>query len=184
MTNNKKLDGIQIWKQFEDLLIPKLRLSMSGALYSHLLRHCRFEGKLQLRFSIGWLARGVGIGAQAARGGVRRLAAKGALRLTEKANEDTPLKCACRRRCADCGREKHPSAGRGVCVARPIWRKPTFWSTERWGKRSTRAKKATVFIACAALHPRRGASITSFRSRAGDGMVIATWSRAARSAIR
>ena len=85
MTNKKKLDGIQIWKQFEDLLIPKLRLSMSErALYSHLLRHSRFEGKLQLRFSIGWLARGVGIGAQAARGGVRRLAAKGALRLTEK----------------------------------------------------------------------------------------------------
>jgi 5-methylcytosine-specific restriction endonuclease McrA len=82
---NKRLDGVQIWKQFEDLLIPGLRLSMSErGLYSHLLRHSRLEGKVRLRFSIGWLARGVGVGVAAARGGVRRLAAKGALRLAEK----------------------------------------------------------------------------------------------------
>jgi 5-methylcytosine-specific restriction endonuclease McrA len=82
---NKRLDGIQIWKEFEDLLIPKLRLSMSDrAVYSHLLRHSRLEGKRLLRFSIGWLARGTGLGTTAARRGVRRLTAKGALRLAER----------------------------------------------------------------------------------------------------
>jgi 5-methylcytosine-specific restriction endonuclease McrA len=83
--NHKVVDGVEVWKQFEDLLIPGLRLSMSErGLYSHLLRHSRLEGKRRLQFSIGWLARGVGVGAAAARGGVRRLAAKGALRLAEK----------------------------------------------------------------------------------------------------
>src|SRR5580698_8838324 len=52
--------------------------------YSHLLRPSRLEGKDRWRVSMGWLARGVGIGTAAARGGVRRLAAKGALRLAEK----------------------------------------------------------------------------------------------------
>ena len=82
---NKRLDGIDIWKQFEDLLIPGLRLSISDrAVYSHLLRHSRLEGKRLLHFSIGWLARGTVLGKTAARRGVRRLTAKGALRLAER----------------------------------------------------------------------------------------------------
>jgi 5-methylcytosine-specific restriction endonuclease McrA len=82
---HKVVDGVEVWRQFVDLLIPGLRLSMSErALYSHLPRHSRLEGKHQLQFSIDWLARGVGLGAAAARGGVRRLAAKGALRLAER----------------------------------------------------------------------------------------------------
>jgi 5-methylcytosine-specific restriction endonuclease McrA len=82
---NKKMDGISIWKQFEDLLIPGLRLSViERAVYSHLLRHSRLEGKQRLQFSIHWLARGAGLGDSSARKGVRRLAAKGALRLAER----------------------------------------------------------------------------------------------------
>jgi 5-methylcytosine-specific restriction endonuclease McrA len=82
---NKKLDGVEVWKQFEDLLIPGLRLSViERAVYSHLLRHSRLEGKVRLRFSIDWLARGTGLGTTAARSGVRRLTAKGALRLAER----------------------------------------------------------------------------------------------------
>ncbi len=81
----KNLDGLEIWKQFEDLLIPELRLSMlERAVYSHLLRHSRLEGKQRLRFSIGWLARGTGLGQTAARRRVRQLMAKGALRLAER----------------------------------------------------------------------------------------------------
>ncbi len=82
---NKKMDGVLIWKQFEDLLIPGLRLSViERAVYSHLLRHSRLEGKQRLQFSIRWLARGAGLSGWAARKGVRRLAAKGALRLAER----------------------------------------------------------------------------------------------------
>jgi hypothetical protein len=47
-----------VWKQFEDHLILRLRLStVDRAIYSHLLRHSRLEGKLRLRFSMAWLSR-------------------------------------------------------------------------------------------------------------------------------
>jgi len=82
---NKKLNAVQVWKQLEDLLAPRLRLSVfDRAVYSHLLRHSRLEGRLQLRFSILWLARGAGLSGWAARKAVRRLVAKGALRLAER----------------------------------------------------------------------------------------------------
>ena len=82
---NKRLNGVQIWKQFEDLLIPRLRLSVyERAAYSHLLRHSRLEGRAQVRFSILWLARGAGLSGWAARKAVRSLVAKGALRLAQR----------------------------------------------------------------------------------------------------
>ena len=83
--NHKVPDGVEVWKQFEDLLIPGLRLSViERAVYSHLLRHSRLEGKQRLRFSIDWLARGAGLSTSSVRKGVRQLAAKGALRLAER----------------------------------------------------------------------------------------------------
>jgi len=57
---NKNPNAEQLWKQLEDLLVPRLRLSViDRAVYSHLLRHSRLEGRARLRFSIPWLARGV-----------------------------------------------------------------------------------------------------------------------------
>jgi hypothetical protein len=68
--NRKRLDGIEVWKQFEDLLIPGLRLSIiERAVYSHLLRHSRLEGKQRLQFSIDWL--------RVAQASARRRCAKG-----------------------------------------------------------------------------------------------------------
>jgi hypothetical protein len=82
---NIKLNAAQVWKQLEDLLVPQLHLSVfDRAVYSHLLRHSRLEGRLQLRFSILWLARGAGLSDWAARKAVRRLVAKGAVRLAER----------------------------------------------------------------------------------------------------
>jgi hypothetical protein len=81
---NKKPNAEQVWKQFEDLA-PRLRLSTTDrVVYTHLLRHSRLEGKLQLRFSIPWLARGVGLCGHSVRWAVRRLIARGALRLVER----------------------------------------------------------------------------------------------------
>lgn len=49
---NKKLNAVQVWKQMEDLAVPRLHLSVfERAVYSHLLRHSRLEGRLQLSFS-------------------------------------------------------------------------------------------------------------------------------------
>jgi hypothetical protein len=83
--NNKKLDAVQVWKQMEDLLAPQLNFSLADrVIYSHLFRHSRLEGKLQLQFSISWLARGVGLSSKFTRDTVRRLIARGVLRLVER----------------------------------------------------------------------------------------------------
>ena len=81
----KKLNLKHLWIQFEDFLFPRLRLSITDrAVYSHLLRHSRLEGQLQLRFSMPWLARGIGISTGPVRESVRRLVVLGALRLIRR----------------------------------------------------------------------------------------------------
>jgi predicted DNA-binding transcriptional regulator len=82
-----KLDAVQVCKEFEDVLAPRLKLSiLERAVYSHLLRHSRHEGKLRLRFSIIWLANNMGVTARRVRQAVRRLVEKGVLRLIERSN--------------------------------------------------------------------------------------------------
>jgi 5-methylcytosine-specific restriction endonuclease McrA len=81
---SKKPNAELVCKQIEDLLVPRLRFSTTDrAVYAHLLRHTRFEGKLRLRFSMAWLAGGTRLYDGAARPAVRRLIAHGALRLVE-----------------------------------------------------------------------------------------------------
>ena len=80
-----KTDAVLIWKQIEDVLVPRLGLTVvERAVYSHLLRHSRLEGRLRLRFSILWLARGTRLSTGSARLAVRSLVAKGVLRLVER----------------------------------------------------------------------------------------------------
>jgi 5-methylcytosine-specific restriction endonuclease McrA len=82
---NITLNAVLIWKQLEDDLVPRLRLNLvERVVYYHLLRHSRLEGKLQLRFSIQWLTRGIRLSAAPARQAVRTLVDKGALRLVER----------------------------------------------------------------------------------------------------
>lgn len=81
----KTLDAVLVWKQMEDDVVPRLRLTIvERAVYSHLLRHSRLEGKLRLRFSLFWLARGTRLSTGGVRPAVRRLVEKGALRLVER----------------------------------------------------------------------------------------------------
>jgi 5-methylcytosine-specific restriction endonuclease McrA len=81
----KKPNAELVWKQFEDLVVPQLKLSVvDRAVYSHLLRHSRLEGKRQLHLSMYKLGRGTRLSAAGARHAVRRLVAKGALRLVER----------------------------------------------------------------------------------------------------
>src|SRR4029077_6776568 len=82
---NKKINAVHVWKELEDLVVPRLRLSaIDRAVYSHLLRHSWLEGRPELRFSILWLSRGTCLSDGSARKAVRSLVAKGALRLTER----------------------------------------------------------------------------------------------------
>ncbi len=83
--NNKKINAVQVWKQMEDLLAPQLNFSLADrAIYSHLFRHSRLVGKLQFRFSISRLARGVGLSPKCTRDTVRRLISRGVLYLVER----------------------------------------------------------------------------------------------------
>src|SRR5260370_21219992 len=84
---HEKIDVVEVCKELEDVLAPRLKLSvLDRAVYSHLLRHSRFEGKPRLRFSILWLAHNLGITARRARESVPRLVDKGVLRLVERRN--------------------------------------------------------------------------------------------------
>ncbi len=82
---NKKTNAAQIWKQLKDLLVPRLCLSViDRAVYSHLLRHTRLEGRARIRFSIAWLARAARLSTNPVRNAVRRLADYGVLRLVAR----------------------------------------------------------------------------------------------------
>ena len=82
---NKKPNAELVWKQLEDLLAPRLRLSViDRTVYSHLLRHSRLEGKLRLRFSILWLGRNIRLSTGPVRDAVRRLVSHGALRVVQR----------------------------------------------------------------------------------------------------
>src|SRR5258707_14829387 len=78
----KKPNAELVCKQFEDALAPRLRLSTTDrAVYYHLLRHSRFEGKSRLHFSLIWLARNLGLTEEAVRAALRRLVQHRTLRL-------------------------------------------------------------------------------------------------------
>jgi HNH endonuclease len=88
----KKPNAELLWKQIEDLLVPRLCLSViDRAVYSDLLRHSRLEGKLRLRFSIARIGLGAGLGGTATRRAVRRLVAHGALRVVERGGKSGHL---------------------------------------------------------------------------------------------
>jgi hypothetical protein len=81
----KKLNPKHLWMQFEDVLAPRLGLSVKErAVYSYLLRHSLVVGKLRLQFAVMALARNLGLSIGAARQAVRRLDELGALRVLER----------------------------------------------------------------------------------------------------
>ena len=85
MMKNIKPNAELVWKQFEDLVVPRLRLNIvDRVVYSHLLRHSRLEGKVRLQFSIPWLARAARLTTKPVRFSVRRPVEHGALRLIER----------------------------------------------------------------------------------------------------
>src|SRR5713101_7447290 len=81
----KKLNPKVLWMQFEDVLAPRLGLTVfDRAVYSHLLRHSLVVGKLRLQFSVMSVAAKLGLSNGPVRQAVRRLDELGALRLLER----------------------------------------------------------------------------------------------------
>jgi hypothetical protein len=85
---SKKLNTVHVWKQFEDVLAPRLRwLVIDRAVYSYLLRHSRLEGKVHLHFSILWLADNIGLTVGPVRDSVRRFIEQGVFRLIDRSSQ-------------------------------------------------------------------------------------------------
>jgi 5-methylcytosine-specific restriction endonuclease McrA len=82
---NKKQNAKLLWMQFEDVLAPRLGLTVKErAVYSYLLRHSLVVGQLRLQFAVMSLARTLGLSIGAARQAVRRLDELGTLRVLER----------------------------------------------------------------------------------------------------
>jgi hypothetical protein len=82
---NKKQNAKLLWMQFEDVLAPRLGLTVKErAVYSYLLRHSLVVGKLRLQFAVMSLARTLGLSIGAARHAVRRLDELGTLRVLKR----------------------------------------------------------------------------------------------------
>jgi hypothetical protein len=82
---NKKLNAKLLWMQFEDVLAPRLGLTVKErAVYSYLLRHSLVVGKFRLHFAVMAMARTLGLAIGAARHAVRRLDELGALRVLKR----------------------------------------------------------------------------------------------------
>jgi len=83
--NPKKIDAVEVCKEFEDVLAPRLNLRVvDRTVYYHLLRHTRLEGKLRLRFMIMGIGAKLGLSRAPVRSAVRRLANHGLLRIVER----------------------------------------------------------------------------------------------------
>jgi 5-methylcytosine-specific restriction endonuclease McrA len=82
---NKKPNAKLLWMQFEDVLAPRLGLTVwDRAVYSYLLRHSLVVGKLRLHFAVMSVARDLDLSYGPVRQAVRRLDEMGALRLLER----------------------------------------------------------------------------------------------------
>ena len=85
--HNKSVNAKLLWMQFEDVLAPRLGLTVKErVVYSHLLRHSLVVGKLRLQFAVIALARTLGLCKGLVRQAVRRLEELGALRVLERSN--------------------------------------------------------------------------------------------------
>ncbi len=82
---NKKLNPKLLWIQFEDVLVPRLGLSVwDRAVYHYLLRHSLLIGKRRLHFAVMSVAHEMRCSLGPVRQAVRRLDELGALRLLER----------------------------------------------------------------------------------------------------
>jgi 5-methylcytosine-specific restriction endonuclease McrA len=80
-----KVNAKLLWIQFEDILAPRLGLTVKDrAVYSYLLRHSLVVGKHRLQFAVMALARNLGLSIGVTRQAVRRLDELGALHVLER----------------------------------------------------------------------------------------------------
>jgi hypothetical protein len=181
---NKSVNAKLLWVQFEDVLVPRLELTVKErVVYSHLLRHSLVVGKVRVQFAVMALARTLGLCNGPVRHAVRRLDELGALRVLKRSHKTghlvemrLPEKIRALRRYYASQAAVEPPASALEAT--------DFWKTWGCAKPFTIANAALVFIACAALPLAFAASTTLCRACASAAIPTATWFPAVSNATR
>jgi len=83
--NRKKLDAAQVWHDIEEHLVPALSLYHSDrSVYFYLVRRSRLAGRRKLNTAYRTLSRGAGLSRSTVRNVLRRLIAKGLVRILNR----------------------------------------------------------------------------------------------------
>jgi hypothetical protein len=186
----KKPNAELVWKQLEDLLAPRLRLSViDRTVYAHLLRHTRLEGKLRLRFSILGLGRNIRLSPGPVREAVRRLVAQGALRIVQrsKLGHVVEVRLPGEIRAARLNRIESRSAAReqGTRARAAVNLEETDFLRNMTLRKAIHAReRGQCFYCCAAPRPRCSAWTTLCRRRGWGAIPTGIWSPAAWNATR
>src|SRR5258706_480980 len=182
---NKNIDAEQVWKDFEDRLASQLNFSVTDrAVYSHLFRHSRLERKLRFRFSMSWLAGRIRLSEKTTRQSVRRLIARGVLRLVERSCQAHHVVCVRlpqevrALRAAKTAAHGSARTSRGAAFA-----ETDFLQTQALRRAIHAREGGRCFYCLRRLIPNDGASTTSSRRPASAAIPTATSSPAVSIAI-
>jgi hypothetical protein len=187
---NKKINPKLLWIQFEDVLVPRLGLTVwDRAVYSYLLRHSLVIGKRRLHFAVMSVAHDLRVSNGPVRQAVRRLDELGALRLLERSKTGHLVEMRLPEHIRAIRESDGPpaalAAAPGTDKDRPssTLEATDFMSTWRSARPFTIAIAAPDFTAFAALLPTSAALTMSSLARALDAIPTATWCPAASNAI-
>jgi hypothetical protein len=162
----KKLNAVHVWKQFEDLLAPRLRLSVyDRAVYYNLVRHSQLEGKRRLHFSIPWLAQNIGLTVGPVRDSVRRFIDQGVFRLLHRSSQGHVIEVRLPEE-IPAARPQNKRRRPGRAAVRRHSRRPGFPAHPRTAPGDPRARRWRVLL-LSAPHPPWGALFGPCRAARG-----------------
>jgi hypothetical protein len=108
-----QLDAAQVWHDIEEHLVPALSLYHSDrSVYFYLVRHSRLAGRRKLATAYRTLSRGVGLSRSTLRNVLRRLIAKGLLRILNRSYRGIYVEVLLPREIPGCVVERIPDGRR------------------------------------------------------------------------
>jgi hypothetical protein len=174
-----KINGVQVWKDFEDLA-ARLELNViQRAVYSHLLLHTRLDGKLRLHFTLPELARKVRISRGPVRDALHRLAGHGALRFIERSYKGYLVEVRLPAEVPTPRFAKREANGQINLSAQPNLEELDFLRARKLRQAIHAREAASAFIACAGFPAGPAAWTTSCRAPSPGKIPTSTWFPAA-----
>src|SRR2546422_8611137 len=185
---NKTLNAKLLWMQFEDVLAPRLGLTVKErAVYSYLLRHSLVVGRLRVQFAVMSLARTLGLSIGPVRQAVRRLDELGTLRVLERSKTGHLAEMRLPEKIHALRPGKNGASGATGAAGEPpasTLETTDFLKPGRSAKPFMIANAALAFIVSAARPLTCTASTTSCHACAWDAIPTATWFPAVSNATR